>query len=178
MRSQADMAEPQANSSGWRFKCGVALFILMVVLILLIPLAALSGLPATTVAAVTGMIFVANKIILILTVAVMGKSGFQQLKQTIGGYMPSLTEGTISPTRHVIGLIMFCLPLITAMLEPYIDYFWPGLRPNKWQLQVLGDIMLIASIFVLGGNFWGKVRALFVRTARVVNIDEVSAKEA
>ena len=52
MRSQADMAEPQANSSGWRFKCGVALFILMVVLILLIPLAALSGLPATTVAAV------------------------------------------------------------------------------------------------------------------------------
>ena len=178
MRSQTDMTEPHINSSGWRFKCGVALFILMILLILLIPLAAVSGLPATTVAAVTGMIFVANKIILILTVAVMGKSGFQQLKQTVGGYMPSLTEGTISPTRHVVGLVMFCLPIITAMLEPYIDYLWPELRPNKWQFQVLGDLMLLASIFVLGGNFWGKIRALFVRTARVVDVGEISAKEA
>ena len=32
--------------------------------------------------------------------------------------------------------------------------------------------MLIASIFVLGGNFWGKIRALFVRTARAVNTAE------
>jgi hypothetical protein len=64
---------------------------------------------------------------------------------------------------------MFCLPLISSFFEPYIDSIWPGLRPNIWQLQLLGDAMLIGSFFVLGGNVWDKVRALFVRTARVVN---------
>ncbi|MNJ80684.1 hypothetical protein D3C77_791590 [compost metagenome] len=62
---------------------------------------------------------------------------------------------------------MFCLPLVTALLEPYVDNLWPGLRPNLWQVQLLGDLMLIASFFVLGGNFWEKLRALFIRTARV-----------
>ena len=62
---------------------------------------------------------------------------------------------------------MFCMPLASATLEPYVDQFFPGLRPNIWQLQALGDVMLIASYFVLGGDFWSKVRALFVRTAKV-----------
>jgi hypothetical protein len=66
--------------------------------------------------------------------------------------------------RHAIGLVMFCLPLISAMLEPYVDTIWPGLRPNVWQFQVLGDLMLMASFFVLGGDFWSKIHALFVRT--------------
>ena len=158
------------DNSGWRFKCGVALFILMIVMALSIPVIAVSGMPAGRIAAFTGVIFVSNKILLIIIIAVMGKSGFQQLKQKLGGYLPSLKEdGPVSAARHTIGLIMFCLPIATAMLEPYLDAIWPGLRPNIWQLQLLGDLMLIASIFVLGGNFWGKVRALFVRTPRATD---------
>lgn len=163
-------AELDQSSGGWRFKCGVALFILMILCMLMIPVVAVSGMPPGRIAAITGAIVIGNKIILVLTIAIMGKSGFQQLKQTLGGYLPSLkSEGPVSPARHVIGLIMFCLPIVTAMLEPYLDAVWPDLRPNKWQYQLLGDVMLIASIFVLGGNFWGKIRALFVRTARVVD---------
>jgi hypothetical protein len=165
--AQTVTAQP---ASGWRFKCGVALFTLMIVLALMIPVLALSGISPGRVAAITGAIFVGNKVLLILTIAVMGKSGFQQLKQSLGGYLPSLkSEGPVTPARHFVGLVMFCLPILTAMLEPYIDTIWPGLRPNIWQLQLVGDVMLISSIFVLGGNFWGKVRALFVRTARVVD---------
>jgi hypothetical protein len=63
---------------------------------------------------------------------------------------------------------MFCLPLLTSWLEPYIDAVAPGLRPNIWQLQLLGDVMFLASFFVLGGNFWEKIRSLFIRTSRVV----------
>jgi hypothetical protein len=59
---------------------------------------------------------------------------------------------------------MFFLPILTSVLEPYIDEMWPGLRPNLWQAQLVGDIMLIASFFVLGGDFWSKLRGLFVRT--------------
>jgi hypothetical protein len=68
-------------------------------------------------------------------------------------------------------LVMFCLPLLSSFLEPYIDAVAPGLRPNNWVLQMLGDAMLIGSFFVLGGNFWEKLRALFIRTARVTSQD-------
>ena len=169
MSSQTRVAA-QSSSRGWRFKFGVALFCLMIVMVLLIPVAAASGMEPSRVAAVTGAIFVANKIILLVTIAVMGKTGFQELKGIIGGYVPRLgSDSIVSPARHAIGLVMFCLPMISAFLEPYVDAVAPGLRPNLWQLQLLGDVMLIASIFVLGGNFWEKVRALFIRTARVAD---------
>jgi hypothetical protein len=155
--------EPQ-SSVGWRFKFGIFTFIFAFALWLLIPLAASLNIPSARIAALTGAIFIANKVLLLVCVAVMGKTGFQQLKTVVlRKFTPAETVG---PTRYAIGLVMFCLPLLSAMLEPYVDQFWPGLRPNKWQLQLFGDVMLIASFFVLGGDFWSKIRALFVRTVK------------
>ena len=166
--SDSETESPAA--AGWRFKLGIFIFIFAFALWLLIPLAASMGAPGPRIAAMTGAIFVANKVLLLTCIAVMGKAGFQQLKGMVFGYAKGLApSGPISPTRHAIGLVMFCLPLVTAMLEPYIDQIFPGLRPNIWQFQALGDLMLIASFFVLGGDFWSKIRALFVRTAKVVD---------
>jgi hypothetical protein len=106
----------------------------------------------------------------------MGKAGFQQLKRTVFGYVSSITpsmDAEVGPWRHRVGIVMFFVPLVSAFLEPYVDTIWPGLRPNLWQLQALGDLMLIASFFVLGGNFWEKVRALFIRKARVANAEAI-----
>jgi hypothetical protein len=160
------------HTAGWRFKLGVIIICLMLGSWLMVPIAAAAGVPGSKIAALTGVLFISNKILLILVIAVMGKSGFQQLKRSVFGYVSSLAptaESEVGPVRHRIGVVMFCLPLISAFLEPYVDSIWPGLRPNIWQLQLLGDLMLIGSLFVLGGNFWEKVRALFIRTARVVN---------
>ncbi len=163
-------------SAGWRFKLGIAIVGLAVALWLLVLLAGALGVPAARIAALTGVVFIANKVLLLTCIAVMGKAGFQQLKGLIFGYFKTLAPGdTVGPTRHAVGLVMFCLPLLSSMLEPYVDQLWPGLRPNMWQLQALGDLMLIASFFVLGGDFWNKVRALFIRTARV---EVVSAAQA
>ncbi|KAF0815145.1 hypothetical protein IGB42_00222 [Andreprevotia sp. IGB-42] len=161
----------EAPAAAWRFKLGIGIFIFAFALWLLIPLAASSGVEASRIAALTGGIFVANKLLLLTCIAVMGKSGFQQLKGMVFGYAKNLAPpATVGPVRHVIGLVMFWLPLVSAMLETYVDNIWPGLRPNIWQLQISGDIMLIASFFVLGGEFWNKFRSLFVRTAKVVDV--------
>jgi hypothetical protein len=150
---------------GWRFKLGIFIFGATFALWLVVPLAASLGVPGPKIAAVTGVIFVANKVLLVVCIAVMGKPGFQQLKALIFGHAKRLAPSkTVGPVRHVIGLVMFCLPLVSAMLEPYVEIFRPGLRPNVWQFQVLGDLMLMASFFVLGGDFWSKIHALFVRT--------------
>jgi hypothetical protein len=154
-----------STGAGWRFKTGICLFVFAFALWLLIPLSASMGAPGARIAALTGVIFVANKVLLVICIAVMGKSGFQQLKAIVFGRAKRLAPSkTVGPVRHVIGLVMFGLPLVSAMLEPYIDNIWPGLRPNLWQVQALGDVMLIASFFVLGGDFWSKIRALFIRT--------------
>ncbi|WMD22695.1 transporter suffix domain-containing protein [Achromobacter seleniivolatilans] len=154
-----------APARGWRFKCGIGLFIIAFALWLLIPIAASMDVPGSRIAALTGSIFIANKVLLLTCIAVMGKEGFQQLKSMVFGHAKRLAPAEkVGPARHVIGLVMFVLPLLSSMLEPYVDAFWPGLRPNLWQVQLLGDVMLIASFFVLGGDFWSKLRALFVRT--------------
>jgi hypothetical protein len=85
------------------------------------------------------------------------------------GYAATLAPPTdVSPLRHRIGLVMFFAPLISSFVEPYVDAIAPDLRPDGWVLQLIGDVMLIASFLVLGRNFWEKATALFVRTARVV----------
>jgi hypothetical protein len=158
----------RGSAAGWRFKLGSAIFVFAFALYLLVQLAALLDTPAARLAAMTGALVTANKVLLLICIAVMGKAGFHQLKGIVFGYAKMLAPSdTVGPTRHAIGLVMFCLPLVSATLEPYIDQIAPGLRPNSWQLQTLGDVMLIASFFVLGSDFWSKFRALFVRTAKV-----------
>jgi hypothetical protein len=162
----SEIKAEDSTAGGWRFKLGMGIFVLAFALWLIVPIAASVGTPAARMAALTGAIFVANKVLLVSCIAVMGKPGFQQLKQRVFGQAKRLAPTkTVGPARHFIGLVMFCLPLISAMIEPYVDTIWPGLRPNIWQLQALGDLMLIASFFVLGGDFWSKIHALFMRTA-------------
>jgi hypothetical protein len=165
MSSPENTLQPSPKT-GWRFKCGIGLFIVAFALWFLIPVAAAIDVPGSRIAALTGTIFIANKVLLLTCVAVMGKEGFQQLKAIVFGHAKRLAPARkVGPVRHAIGLVMFFIPILTSVLEPYLDELWPGLRPDMWQLQVLGDIMLIASFFVLGGDFWSKLRGLFVRTA-------------
>jgi len=71
----------------------------------LVPLAAALDIASARIAAMRGVIFIANKVLLVTCVAVMGKPGFQQLKGIVFGYVKGLAPtGPIGPTRHVIGL--------------------------------------------------------------------------
>jgi hypothetical protein len=136
---------------------------------LLIPIEIALGMSAGTVAATTAGIAVGNKIILLLAIAVMGKSGFQELKSRTFGYLKHLgPAATVSPTRYTIGLVMFSLPLLQGLLETWASHITPHFVANRLWVDVGADLMLFASVFVLGGNFWDKLRALFIREAVVV----------
>ncbi|NVD38082.1 transporter suffix domain-containing protein [Ensifer sp. HO-A22] len=166
----AERIEP--GKATWRFKLGILLLCLVGAAWLLVPALAWAGASAATIATATGIIFIWNKVVILMTVAVMGKPGFQQLKGAIFGAFRLPPESIVGPLRYNIGLVMFLVPLMAAVLEPYIDAAWPALRPNLWQLQLIGDLIFLASFPVLGGNFWEKFRSLFIRTVQVLDAKE------
>ena len=73
----------------------------------------------------------------------------------------------VSLTRYRIGLVMFVLPVLFGWLGPYGAHHIPGYETHRFVVCLIGDLMFVASLFVLGGDFWDKVRALFIWNASV-----------
>ena len=104
---------------------------------------------------------------MVVAAAVMGKQGFAELKRRFGSFLARHgPPQQVSRTRYRIGLVMFALPLLLALLGPYLHHHLPAYdaRPMWW--HVTGDVLFFASLFVLGGDFWDKLRSLFVHGAK------------
>ena len=59
---------------------------------------------------------------------------------------------------------MFTAPLIFAWVTPYLESTG-GTPLVTTPFAIAGDVVFLASFFVLGGEFWDKFRALFMPTA-------------
>jgi hypothetical protein len=101
----------------------------------------------------------------------LGKSGFNYLRGLVFGTIKRYAlPQTVSRTRYRLGLVFFLLPLLYGWLSPYLPLLLHGYKPTRLEALV-GDLILIVSLFLLGGDFWDKLRALFVWEARVTNTD-------
>jgi hypothetical protein len=101
-------------------------------------------------------------------IAVLGKPGWQWLKAKLFGVLRrAAPPDQVGPTRYRIGLLMFVLPLLMGWLGPYLSAHLPELATSRLFLGA-GDILFLSSFLVLGGDFWDKLRALFVHGARAV----------
>ena len=58
--------------------------------------------------------------------------------------------------------MVFLLPIAFSYCIFYAPELIPGYDENRIALNVAADLVFISSFFVLGGDFWDKVRALFV----------------
>ena len=155
----------QANEPavGWRLKLGVALFGLSIVLpVVGVPLIVVMGLSAASVATVSGAIIAGAELLGIAAVAIMGKSGFAYIKNRIFGFLKQYgPPAEVSRSRYTIGLVMFVVPIVFGWIAPYATDLIPGYSDNEFTYGIIGDLLLLASLFVLGGDFWDKLRALF-----------------
>ena len=57
------------------------------------------------------------------------------------------------------------MPLLFGWMEPYAAGYFGANANQRIACALAGDAVLILSVFVLGGNFWDKVRSLFVHDA-------------
>jgi hypothetical protein len=60
---------------------------------------------------------------------------------------------------------MFCTPLAFAWLSAYLSDWIPGFTEKTALYGICGDLLLLSSLIVLGGDFWDKIRSLFVHDA-------------
>ena len=151
---------------GWRLKAGMVLFPLALIPYGLLAPLVFYKLPAATIATMVAVGVILQKVLFVAAVTLLGKAGFAVLKAKLFHKLTPPAE--VGPARYRVGLVMFCLPLVLSFLETALSHATPHLVANRLWVDVALDAMLVASVFVLGGNFWEKLRALFVADARAV----------
>jgi hypothetical protein len=156
-------------ASNWRFKSGVALFVLSIAVPLIgIPIVTSLGVSAAVTASVSGVLLVGAEIMGILAVVVMGKEGYAYIKSRVFGFLKQYgPPQKVSRRRYRLGLVMFSVPILFGWVSIYAGQLIPGFTDNPLPFALCGDILLLASLFVLGGNFWDKIRALFIYDSAV-----------
>jgi hypothetical protein len=161
---------PERPSTDWSLKLGVALFIFSIVLPLLgIPFVATLGFSNSITTTVSAALLIGAEVIGVAAIAVMGKNGYVYVKNRVLGFLKRHgPPEKVSRRRYTIGLIMFSLPILFAWLSVYIANWVPGFINNPLPYAIIGDVLFLTSLFVLGGKFWGKVRALFIYEAKTL----------
>ena len=153
----------------WRLRLGILIFILSIVLpVAGIPLLAQLDLSKTITTSVSAGLLVAAEILGVAAVAVMGKPGYLYIKSRVIGILKQYgPPQEVSRARYRTGLVMFVTPILFGWVSIYIAEYLPGFIDFPLVYAIGGDLLLLASLFVLGGDFWDKVRALFIYSDKV-----------
>ena len=165
-----EVSQDKVPLGGWRLKLGVALFGLSIVLpVLGVPLVAAMGLSDATVATISGVLLGGAEVLGIVAVAVMGKTGYAYIKNRVFGFLKQYgPPAEVSRARYTIGLVMFAVTIFFGWVTPYVTDLIPGYLGKEFIYGIIGDLVLLISLFVLGGDFWDKLRALFISGAKAV----------
>lgn len=137
--------------------------------LILIPIVLSLDLPSGWTTALSGVfMFGFPELAILASIAIMGKDGFNFIKGKIFGYFKKIAPAdTVSRTRYRIGLIMFVIPFLIGWLLPYFTDLIGSYSEFGMYINIGGDILLVTSLFILGGDFWDKIRALFVQDVKV-----------
>ncbi len=162
------------SAAAWRVKLGIGIFAFSILLPLgRIAVAASLGLPGTTMAGVTGAVLVIAEVLGILAVAVMGEPGFLHMQSRVFRFVKQYgPPREVSRIRYRVGLVMISGPILFVWLFPYFEAWLPGISAHPFPYVIGGDILIAAGLFVLGGDFWDKVRTLFVHSDKICSENE------
>src|SRR5262249_52817410 len=98
-----------------------------------------------------------------------GKENFDRIVSGVKGVLKRLKPaGNVGRTRYTIGLVMFVGPALFAWFAGYFPSWMPEMPAVRLCVNLGLDLIILTSLFVLGGDFWDKLRALFVHDARAV----------
>src|SRR5262249_6522917 len=166
---QAREASPAPTlERGWRFYTGVTALGLAVIKPLRAPAVPMLGLSTAQSALLAGALVAGVPEVLgILADALLGKSTFQYLTHRVSSALRrAVVERPASRARYYAGLVIVLVSWLPAYLYAYV----PGVMPyGPARIYILAamDLAFVASVFLMGGEFWEKVRRIFVYEGKV-----------
>jgi hypothetical protein len=152
-----------------RLKLGIALLVLGLVMPAGTFFVAGTQWPVAVKTVVSGILLFGLEIMIFPAVALMGKENFERIVNWVKGVLKMLKPaGHVSRTRYTIGLVLLLGPTLFAWITSYIPSWLPAETLVRVWINLGLDLIVAASLFVLGGDFWDKLRALFRYDAKVM----------
>ena len=145
--------------------CGLIVFILSFSAPLFIPIILKLGISPVLKAIISGLlVFGIPEIGMLLAVVILGKDGYFYLKSEILFWLKeTVMVNKISRLRYRVGITLFSATFIVGFLMPYVNYFSSTpMKNTPYHSIFLLDFLFFISLFILGGNFWEKLKALFI----------------
>lgn len=158
------------SKTGWRFRLGLFFFISGWICPLLIPLVTLTSLSTELKTTLSGILLIGiPEVFSFISIALLGKQGFKIITSKLLGFLKNIIAfDQVGRTRYRIGLAMLVFHLINGAMTFYIPDKIPFYLENRIVYSVISDALFLVTLFVLGGDFWEKVGALFNYDSRVV----------
>ena len=125
--------------------------------------------PAAVKTVVCGIFTFGFEILAIPAIAIMGKENFDRIIRSSKGWFGKLKPaGSVGRLRYNVGLVLFIIPVVPTYIMAYLPQWLPDYSPERLLINIGADVMFIVSLFVLGGDFWDKMKALFVWKSKAV----------
>lgn len=160
---------PKSEVSKAKLIAGLVILVVGFMSPLLIPLVVGSDLPISYKKIFSGLLaFGVPELFTIIAVAVMGKQGYDFIKEKTFKFLKRFAPSdSVSLNRYRTGLIMFSVPIIIGIAQPYLAYFMSFFEELPLWCYITSDILFVSSFFVLGGDFWDKLSGLFKHDVKV-----------
>jgi len=162
-----DLALQVPENPGMRFYIGISLFVLSFFMLPtgfilkgLVDSHFMKGLILT-------LFWISAPLMKISSIGIMGKPTYLWIKYKMHFYRAVAFPKKVTRTRYNIGLFLFALPFVPNYVLAYAPHLFPDAYEVRTFIHFFFDVVFISSLFVLGGNFWDKLRALFIYSATV-----------
>ncbi len=172
LHRNVDMTESktikQPAPTGWRFRFGLSFFVLGWICPLFVPFVTRSNLSTEIKTIISGVILIGGpEILSVISIIFLGKSGFNYIKSKVFAFLKlAMPRGKVSRVRYRIGLLMLLLHVINANLIFYAPHLILGYAEHRIAMGLIADLLFVVTLFVLGGEFWEKLRALLLYEAK------------
>jgi len=155
---------------GPQFYTGVTVLVIGFLLPLLIPFVAYLDVSTEVRTLISGILLIGGpEVFSIIAIAIMGKSGFIYIRSKVFALLKrALPTGEVSRLRYNIGLVLLIPHIIFAYITFYAPHWLPGYDEHRIAINLTADVLMVITLFILGQDFWEKIRALFMYDAKAV----------
>ena len=174
--NQSPATQDTDFTKSWRYKIGLTMIIVGNLGILFALVMPALGVGAGAV----GALVVGGEIVSLASIAFLGKEGFKAIKSKFFAFVKASYARPVGKTRHYIGIVLLCANVLTYFILAL--YAWDsfaaatpkGPHPIVWGLDLdqqasmvewlflIGELAFLVAIYVLGADWWGRFRRIFV----------------